>query len=988
MGEWLPKLRKRSAEQLSGIDAAAASHAACRPRLEAPFPFPAPSAPSAASSGGRRTRSQGDAEPERRCDLFEVDGGDASTELEESDDELPLARPGSVVSAMVRDSRHVATPNGAASAGAPAAACPSVRSASTFACNFRSAASGSTSIGYDGPGTDCGSTCRRLDDAGLTTGIPEAPAPAVQRQRLRPLLANAGGDDENDCSVVCGSIRAQTAHVTHPMAEAVAPTGAAVAITAPQRLQPAGVTEADRAQNSSTDRGNITSSNNGSSSNNICNRLNSNTSSGINLEPHSNNSNTSQLNRHPLGSRQPPFLSGAGRGDGFTGVRSMAQPRLAAALAGCPALADTFGGGGGSSVSSTASTRTGIGHGGGPPAPASPWLLSATPGESEFFSALAALPNGPAGFVQTCANSGPCTESGHGSNSVGSRGCGSEARCRPASSPHVASARRTQRQSESGREQTSLAESSGGRRPPIDAPSSSRSSGSSPTLGGSIRVAMTDPSVENAGASRTLQTSFRSHGTLPDAAGKAVPLADGRRRFPLRGDSQTAATSSPVVDITCSQVEHHDSGDDGILRHRADTGPTAQNAWVGGGGRLGGRRRSSLASDWEIARLLQQEEEAEAAVTTASSSSSSRARALAVPDELDSEVEEIQASGASSSLSSSLRAATGSIMDRAMSRAVAQGGALAAAALAAASAAGLSRRPPAARPPRDRSSNSELPGQHPAGRWLFSVESCRRTSKCHGCQSRISCGELQVFYRRQVGRGVHASHPACLTLIANLGRPPPSLPSSGFGGSAAAEDLSPVRYGFGVDGTDRALVEAHLAELPLAAPTLDDDEQHRQLLHTMGFLDESAEEPPVTRRRQNHARAPVSGGRGAPGRGSASGGRGAPGRGSLQRRLLSTDRDFNAEDYEMLLQLDEGRSSSSRHQQEAQSLLSLLPVSTVAASAAGSQCMVCLDTMDAGAEVRTLPCMHVFHRHCIDRWLAEPGRPPRCPIDQSKVEVA
>lgn len=32
-------------------------------------------------------------------------------------------------------------------------------------------------------------------------------------------------------------------------------------------------------------------------------------------------------------------------------------------------------------------------------------------------------------------------------------------------------------------------------------------------------------------------------------------------------------------------------------------------------------------------------------------------------------------------------------------------------------------------------------------------------------------------------------------------------------------------------------------------------------------------------------------------------------------------------------------------------------------------CAVCLDTMQAGETLMTLPCFHVFHRHCATDWL-------------------
>mmetsp|Transcript_17895 Transcript_17895/g.32468 ORF Transcript_17895/g.32468 Transcript_17895/m.32468 type:complete len:314 (-) Transcript_17895:114-1055(-) len=42
-----------------------------------------------------------------------------------------------------------------------------------------------------------------------------------------------------------------------------------------------------------------------------------------------------------------------------------------------------------------------------------------------------------------------------------------------------------------------------------------------------------------------------------------------------------------------------------------------------------------------------------------------------------------------------------------------------------------------------------------------------------------------------------------------------------------------------------------------------------------------------------------------------------------------------------------------------------------------SKCMVCLESFKAGEEIRILPCLHRFHKGCVDEWLA---RSAECPI--------
>uniref|UniRef100_A0ACD5YAY8 Uncharacterized protein n=1 Tax=Avena sativa TaxID=4498 RepID=A0ACD5YAY8_AVESA len=53
------------------------------------------------------------------------------------------------------------------------------------------------------------------------------------------------------------------------------------------------------------------------------------------------------------------------------------------------------------------------------------------------------------------------------------------------------------------------------------------------------------------------------------------------------------------------------------------------------------------------------------------------------------------------------------------------------------------------------------------------------------------------------------------------------------------------------------------------------------------------------------------------------------------------------------------------------------------AEAASVECVFCLSGVEEGEEVRELRCRHVFHRACLDRWLATP--PATCPLCRSRL---
>mmetsp|Transcript_107372 Transcript_107372/g.312035 ORF Transcript_107372/g.312035 Transcript_107372/m.312035 type:complete len:202 (+) Transcript_107372:410-1015(+) len=96
-------------------------------------------------------------------------------------------------------------------------------------------------------------------------------------------------------------------------------------------------------------------------------------------------------------------------------------------------------------------------------------------------------------------------------------------------------------------------------------------------------------------------------------------------------------------------------------------------------------------------------------------------------------------------------------------------------------------------------------------------------------------------------------------------------------------------------------------------------------------------------------------------------------------RLLLTDRDFDGNDYEQLLALDNNNVRSAPVATETDirrlptHVLTEADLARSKLSDDGTNCPVCLEAYCVGDQLRTLPCLHRMHTSCIDPWLKQVG---------------
>jgi len=103
---------------------------------------------------------------------------------------------------------------------------------------------------------------------------------------------------------------------------------------------------------------------------------------------------------------------------------------------------------------------------------------------------------------------------------------------------------------------------------------------------------------------------------------------------------------------------------------------------------------------------------------------------------------------------------------------------------------------------------------------------------------------------------------------------------------------------------------------------------------------------------------------------------------SLNFNLTLVDRDFNDDDYETLLELDEhSHAISSGASPEQIGRLPTVQLDKNTTKDQEQSCSICLDKFQTGDVMKVMPCLHKFHSKCLDQWLEIKSTCPLCLYD-------
>jgi len=94
------------------------------------------------------------------------------------------------------------------------------------------------------------------------------------------------------------------------------------------------------------------------------------------------------------------------------------------------------------------------------------------------------------------------------------------------------------------------------------------------------------------------------------------------------------------------------------------------------------------------------------------------------------------------------------------------------------------------------------------------------------------------------------------------------------------------------------------------------------------------------------------------------------------------NRELRPEDYDLLLQLDEGIEKRPGSVADA-SRVQALSEHRVGSEEVGMQCVVCFEAYAHGDTIKRLPCSHIFHAECLTMWLVHSKN--SCPLCATKA---